>query len=223
MEFQTTQTCVRENDSFEFANCFGDDGNDTQTRLNALLALNRETTRENSVYRNENERFEASLIKNPLTIEKAYSYFGAMLGLFPPFAIFSKVLFDSPNRQPEVIVVLLMLLMNVTCVIAGYFSGKLIGKFIAKVEKMSWSKMMLILPFIGILWGILTGAAGGVFVFIIGALFGAIIAGMAGGVAIPTFTIFHRLIKKGDLIEEKHFFPIALGITCTITAFILGL
>ena len=161
-------------------------------------------------------------MKSPITIEKAYSYFGAMLGLFPPFALFAKFIFEK-GANPDTFAICILLFMNAICVLAGYFSGKLIGKVVSNVEKMSWTKMLLLLPFIGILWGILTGGAGGVIVFIVGAIFGAIIASMVGGIAIPAFTIFHRLLKKGDVIEEKHFFPIAMGITCTITAYILGL
>jgi hypothetical protein len=68
-----------------------------------------------------------------------------------------------------------------------------------------------------------TGAAGGIFIFIIGALFGAILAAMVGSIAVPAFTIFHRLLKRGEMIERKHFLPLAFGITFIITAFILGL
>ena len=37
------------------------------------------------------------------------------------------------------------------------------------------------------------------------------------------FYDFPKFLKKGDVIEEKLFFPVAMGITCAITAFILGL
>jgi hypothetical protein len=82
---------------------------------------------------------------------------------------------------------------------------------------------MLTLPFIGILWGILTGGLGGILIFIIGAVFGGILAAMVGSVAVPSFTVFHRLLKKGDVMERNQFLPIASGITFIISAFILGL
>lgn len=223
MEIQAKPTRTREKDVFEFANHVGSSNSDldTQKRLDALLAANLEIQRDKEIFPTERERFEASLMKNPITIERAFSYLGAMLGLFPPFAIFSKFAFSLPHKaDPGMIAV--MVIMNIICVVTGYFSGKLIGKLVAPVEKMSWMKMLLLLPFIGILWGIMTGAAGGVIVFIIGAFFGAIVAAAVGAVAVPAFTIFHRLLKKGDLMEEKHFFPVALGITCAITALILG-
>lgn len=187
-----------------------------------LLKANLEIEREKSLYRNEQERFEADLMKSPLSTQKAVAYFGAMLGLFPPCAIFSKFLFQK-SGNPEPGLIILLVLVNIVCAVAGYFSGKLIGKGLASVEKLSWHKMLLAVPMLGILWGIMTGAAGGIFIFVIGAAFGALIASIVGGIALPAFAIFHRWLKRGDVIEEKHFFPIALGITSIITAFILGL
>ena len=189
-----------------------------------MLAANHKIKLEKANFRDEQERFEASLMKSPITTEKAFSYFGAMLGLFPPFAMFAKFYFDSMlNRNPEPAILAFMLAMNVICLVVGYFSGKVVGNIVSPVEKMSWTKMLLLIPFIGILWGIMTGGAGGVIVFVVGAFFGAFVASLVGGIAIPAFSIFHRLLKKGDVIEEKHFFPVAMGITCAITAYILGL
>lgn len=164
-------------------------------------------------------------MKSPLATEKALAYFGAMLGLFPPFAIFSRFVFErfrQPGVSDDFWIVPLLLFVNLVCTVVGYFSGKLIGRMVAELEKYSWTGMLLAMPFIGALWGIITGAAGGVFIFVIGAFFGAFIAAIVGIVALPTFSIFHRLMKKGEFIEEKHFFPIALGISSIITALILG-
>ncbi|HEX8247249.1 MAG TPA: hypothetical protein VF599_03615, partial [Pyrinomonadaceae bacterium] len=98
-----------------------------------------------------------------------------------------------------------------------------IGKIVVELEKSSWTTMLLAMPFIGVLWGIITGAAGGIFIFVIGAFVGALVAAAVGSVALPAFAVLHRWLKRGDSIEEKHFFPIALGISCIITALILGL
>lgn len=185
-----------------------------------MLAASLEYERENSMYRTPEERYEAQLMKNPITTQKAVSYFGAMLGLFPPFAMFSKYLFQGHNAEPGIVV--LLILVNIVCTVAGYFSGKLLGKSVSNLEQLSWNQMLFAMPFVGVLWGIITGSLGGVFIFIIGAFFGAFIAGVVGGIALPAFAILHRALKKGDVIEEKVFFPIALGITSIITAFILG-
>jgi hypothetical protein len=189
------------------------------------LRLNAEIAREKASFHTENERIEAQLMKSPITTEKAVAYFGAMLGLFPPFAIFSRFLFEhfrNVSSSDDFWLIPLLLFVNIVCTVTGYFSGKIVGKIISELEKTSWTGMLMALPFIGILWGIITGMTGGVFIFVIGALFGATVAAAVGCLALPAFTVFHRLMKKGDLIEEKHFFPIALGITSVITAFILG-
>jgi hypothetical protein len=46
---------------------------------------------------------------------------------------------------------------------------------------------------------------------------------MVGSVAVTAFTIFHRMLKKGDFIEFNQFLPMAIGITVSICAFIIGL
>lgn len=222
MEIQGRQTTICEPNRFEFANNVGDGSDDTQARIEILLKANLEFERENSLYKNEQERHEAALMKNPISTQKAVAYFGAMLGLFPPFAIFSKFIFEKAGNS-EIGLIFLLIIVNIACTAAGYFSGKMIGRSLASLEKLSWNKMILIAPFLGIVWGIMTGATGGIFIFVIGAFFGAFIASMVGAIALPAFAILHRWLKRGDSIEEKHFFPIALGITSIITALILGI
>lgn len=178
------------------------------------------------MFRTEREQLEAELMKNPLGTEKALAYFGAMLGLFPPFALFSRIVFENFKNTPssdDFWLVPLLLFVNFVCMVVGYFSGKLVGKIVVELEKSSWTSMLLAMPFIGVLWGVITGAAGGIFIFVIGAFVGALVAAAVGAVALPSFAILHRWLKRGDSIEEKHFFPIALGISCIITALILGL
>lgn len=192
--------------------------------MNALLAANAETEREKSLYASERERFEADLIKNPLTSEKAFSYFGLLLGVFTPATIFLKFVLDAGSfRNDQLWILGIMAVVNLVSAVVGFFSGKLIGKIVRETEKMVWWKMLLLLPFIGILWGFMAGGAGGIIIFVIGAVFGAALGAMVGSVALPLFTIFHRLLKKGDLIERNQFLPVAFGITMIICGFILGL
>jgi hypothetical protein len=227
MERQRTQTATRQADFCSYNQPFNDsDSQLVQQRLNTLLAANAEIEREKVMFRTDRERLEAELMKSPLATEKALAYFGAMLGLFPPFALFSRFVFENfkrPSASDDFWIIPLLLFVNFVCMIVGYFSGKLVGKIVVELEKSSWTAMILAMPFIGILWGIITGAAGGIFIFVIGAFFGAFFAAAVGSVALPAFAVFHRWLKKGDSIEEKHFFPIALGISCIITALILGL
>jgi hypothetical protein len=79
------------------------------------------------------------------------------------------------------------------------------------------------MPFLGWFWGMIAGGSGGIVILIVGAFFGAVIGGLVGLFALPVFTIFHRLLKKGELIDRRHFLPLAFGITFIVCGFILGL
>lgn len=223
METARTQTAPHRNDFNPFINS-GENDQLTLQRLDSLLSMNAETAREKSIFHTEREKTEAALMANPMDSRKAFAYFGLLLGIFPPAAIFARMFFNNGSfRNDEFWILGIFAIINIISAIVGYFSGKFIGKIVANLEQMSWTKMLFILPFVGILWGILTGGAGGIIVFVIGAIFGAVFGAMVGGAALPIFAIFHRLLKKGEMIDAKHFYPLAFGITFVICAFILGL
>lgn len=219
MEFRQTKTADRTQNLDQFT-AFDRDEKIVRQRLDALLAINAETAREKALFHSDAEKLEADLMQNPLSLEKTFSYFGLLLGLFPPSAMFLKFALEG---RVEGWVFGIMLIVNLISATVGFFSGKVVAKGIRAVEQLSWSKMLLALPFLGLLWGIVSGAAGGIIVFIFGAVFGGILGGIVGSVALPLFTIFHRLMKKGENIELKHFLPIAFGATFVICGFILGL
>jgi hypothetical protein len=164
-------------------------------------------------------------MKNPLSIEQSFAYLGLFLGIFPPTALWLRFILEKRGffGNEDFWFLGIFAVVNLVSAIVGYFSGKSIGKIVRKTESLSWIKMLLLLPFVGILWGILTGGAGGAVFLIFGAIPGAIIGAMVGIVALPFFTIFHRLLKKGEQIDRKHFLPIASAITFSICAFVLGL
>ncbi len=219
MDTTRTKTKEDQTNSFDLAD-FNSDHELTQERLDELISLNAEYARREEIFSSDKEKLEADLMSNPLSVEKAFSYFGFLLGTFPPAALFTRFLIDANNV--EFWVVVLLLVVNVVTASAGYLSGKLIGKITFELEKFSWHSMLLALPFLGLLWGIISGGAGGFFIFVFGAIFGAMIGGLVGSVALPAFAIFHRLLKRGDKIENKHFMPLAYGISLVISAFILG-
>ncbi len=76
---------------------------------------------------------------------------------------------------------------------------------------------------IGWLWAIGTGAAGGLVFFGIGAIFGVSFAIPVGLLAFASFMPLHRLLARGGMIEAGHLWPLACGVTMTVTALILGL
>ena len=223
METRNTKTVVRQT---EFGSTANFDGNAEliNQRLENLLAVNRETASENSLYSSGREKLESELIKNPISTEKAYAYFGLLLGIFPPISIFLKMFLNNGTfRGEDLWIVGVIAVVSLISSIVGYFSGKLIGKTVSELEKFSWLNMLILLPFLGMLWGIFSGGAGGLIIFIFGAIFGAGLGALVGAAALPLFTIFHRLLKSGDMIERRQFLPIAFGVTFTICGFILGL
>jgi hypothetical protein len=161
---------------------------------------------------------------NPMPVQQAFAWLGLLLGALPPAALFTRLVLDvRAFRREDVWVIGMMIAINMISAVVGFFSGKLIGGIVREAEKLSWTKMILLLPFVGIVWGILAGGAGGVVVFIIGAFFGAFLGALVGAFALPLFAIFHRSLKRGDKIERKHFLPLAFGTSLIISAFILGL
>jgi len=219
MENRETKTAYREQSLNQFSN-YDRDGELVQQRLNTLLAINAETARQKSMYSSDREKLEAEMMLNPFSLEQTFSYFGLLLGIFPPAALFVRFAIDA---RVDAWVFGVMFVINMISAVVGFFSGKVVAKTIRELEKTSWLKMILVVPFIGLLWGIVTGAAGGIVVFIIGAFFGAILGGIVGSAALPAFTVLHRLLKHGESIERKHFLPLAFGITFIICGFILGL
>lgn len=189
-----------------------------------MFAAKAEAECEKSLYRSESEKTEAAMMKNPLSSVQTFSYFGLILGIFLPAAMFTRIFInDGVLRNEDVWILGILAIVSIISAVVGFFSGKLIGKIARETETYSWWNMLLLLPFIGIFWGIIAGGAGGIIILIVGALPGAILGAMVGSVALPAFTIFHRLLKKGDMIESKHFLPLAFGITFIICGFILGL
>jgi hypothetical protein len=219
MEFRETQTASRHQNLNQFAG-FDRDSELVIQRLNTLLAINAETARQKAMYQTDKEKLEAELMRNPLDLEKTFSYFGLILGAFPPAAMFIRFAIDA---RLDGWVFGVMLIINLISAVVGFFSGKVVAKAVRSIEKMGWVSMILVLPFLGLLWGAVSGAAGGIIVFVFGALFGALLGGIVGSAALPVFTIIHRLLKRGESIEMKHFLPVAFGITFVICGFILGL
>lgn len=223
MESRNTQTANRQTTLNHLAE-FESDDELVLKRLNALIAINAKNECDKALFSTDREKFESELMENPLTMEKTLAYFGLMLGTFPPLAFFTKFIIDGASfRNGEQWIIGVFLIVTLISAVVGYFSGKFIGKTVTELEKLSWTKMLSIAPFVGLVWGIIAGGAGGVIIFFVGAIFGAMLGGLVGAAALPVFVGLHRLMKKGDLIEQKHFFPIAFGITFTICSFILGL
>ncbi len=223
METRTTQTVARQTNIVSLAG-YESDAELTQKRLDWLLAANAANASEKSLFHTEREKTEAVLMENPLSVEQTFAYFGLLLGTFPPMAIFIRFFAEKGIFRSEDFWILgVLAIINLITATVGCFSGRVVGKIVGELERMSWSYMLFSLPFIGILWGILAGGAGGVIIFVIGAIFGAALGGAVGMAALPALAVFHRLLKRGDKFDRRHFLPIAFGIVFVVSAFILGL
>lgn len=223
METRTTKTAVR-NANINSAANFESETEFVSQRLEQLIALGENTKREEIPYFSGLDNFEAETMKNPLTTEKAVAYLGILLGIFPPAAIFAKIFLEGGNYDGGDLWILSI--PAIVCMLSattGYFSGKVVGKLVEELENIPWFFTFALAPFLGMLWGIISGGVGGVIIFIIGAVFGAGLGAAVGAAALPLFVIFHRFLKKGNLIERSQFLPIAFGVTFVICAFILGL
>lgn len=177
--------------------------------------------RRNVLEATELEKLEAETMSARLDLRETFSYFGLLLGIFPPAAFFLNLLWLYDLISPNWLV-FLFLVVNIITAFAGYFSGRLISRIVREIETYPWWAMIFVSPLIGIIWGIMAGAAGGLIVYLVGAIPGAILGGLVGGAAMPLFLILRRLLKKGEFIEIKYFLPIAVGIALTISAFILA-
>lgn len=192
--------------------------------LDHLLAANAAIAKRKALYPTERDRLEAAMMRHPISNEKTYAAFGLLLGSLPPASIFLRVLGYASDIRPEQFwIVALLLLVNTGAALTGFFTGKFVGRSMNYLYALSFSKRLPLLVLIGLTWGIIAGAGGGVFFFVFGALFGAMIGGIVGAAALPIFAILHNFLRAGEVVDRRHFLPLAFGITLTICAFILGL
>jgi hypothetical protein len=168
-------------------------------------------------------------MRRPLATREAFNIFGLLLGTFVPAAIFYRIFnygfgedFWSFERLYfPLFYPLLLCAMNVACCLMGRRMGALFGGRIDTYERASWHRMGLRATGAGALWGLTTGAVGGVLFFGFGSLFGALTALPIGMLGFLLFTMLHRLMARGGMIDARHFWPLACGVVLTITALIL--
>ena len=223
MEQRETQAADRKSDEFSVIEFKTANNTDDRQRLNQLLELNAETIRNKENFKSEFEQFEVDLMKNPLNARQAFSYFGLMLGTIPQITTVGKIIYHTPGNGNFNEILLLGSFITIITAVIGFYTGRRVGTIINNLEDESWLKMLFLTPLVGLIWGLITGGAGGIIVFIIGAIFGGIIGGVVGFAALTVFTIFHRLLRKGEFIETKHFLPLTFGIILILCALIMGI
>lgn len=209
--------------SFDSKLVCGDiEAEESSERLERLLQANSEIADQKRLYPTEREAFESQTMSHPLGPETVFPYFGLMLGSLPPASIFVAFTFAKGIQHAEFWPTFIMSITTFVSSVVGYYSGILVAKAIKNLTNASFGRRVIACLGIGTLWGIAAGAAGGLFIFIIGAFFGAVIGGLVGAVSLTAFSVPYFALKKGGMIEFSHFLPLSLGITFSICAFVLG-
>lgn len=166
-------------------------------------------------------------MRRPVSVEHAFALFGTLLGTLPPAAILIRVFGNWPSREPGwsgLGVAAMCLAMNIVCAVVGHRMGRAIGHpMIAGAERRSWTRTLLFTLLAAFVWGATTGAAGGAVFFGIGAIFGVVCALAVALPAFVVFTVFHRLLARGGMIDARHLRPLAWGTAATAAALVLGL
>lgn len=193
-------------------------------RLNHWLNITAADEKQQKLFRRPKHEREAELMLRPILPKAAFGHLGLMLGILPPAAIFSHFLFDGFrwNRGSGAFL-FVFLLMNVICAVVGRGAGRSLSGMAFNLERSSWTTMLLVMPFVGALWGIMTGFLGGLIFFGFGGIAGAFIAAPIGAIAFTLFAILHRWLERGTQIDRRQLIPIAYGISLTIAAFCFGL
>ena len=161
-----------------------------------------------------------SLLDQRLDLAGSLRLFGVAIGTVPTAAILFRlfVLDSSPNPG----VLLLAILATAVTGLVGYLTAGGTAKALERVLSTSFLRSLLLVPIIGLAWGIISGAAGGLFLFVLGAIVGGAIGGMVAGTALPLFVGLYSLAAEEGEISIKRFLPIAAGISGSAAALFLG-
>ncbi|HMS08549.1 MAG TPA: hypothetical protein PKE66_03620, partial [Pyrinomonadaceae bacterium] len=161
-----------------------------------------------------------SLLDQRLDLAGSLRLFGVAIGTVPTAAILFRlfVLDSSPNPG----VLLLAILATAVTGLVGYLTAGGTAKALERVLSTSFLRSLLLVPIIGLAWGVISGAAGGLFLFVLGALVGGVIGGMVAGTALPLFVGLFSLAAEEGEISIKRFLPIAAGISGSAAALFLG-
>jgi hypothetical protein len=166
-------------------------------------------------------------VGNAFTTGEAYAWFGTFLGLFPPLALFTRMLWAAYSGRASVDNAilfwgLLLLLMNAVCCLVGRKMGGFVGRKFGDPRARSLPVLLLCSLLMAVVWGVITGAAGGAVGFLVGAVFGVACAVPVAVAAFPVFALLHHALSRGGMIEEQRLWPLAFGVPLTAAALILS-
>ena len=156
---------------------------------------------------------------------------GAMIGFAPLLVTLGFVITEAfsnsgpwnPSYQDLGAWVGLSLISSIFGSTIGYALGKSIGTVLSDTRKKKGPFLYaLAIPFFGSFWGILSGAAAGLPIFLIGAFFGAFI-GAAVGIAASVFmALVFELLSENRRISVGLSLPLSVGFVFFVLALMFG-
>jgi hypothetical protein len=164
----------------------------------------------------------ALAIARPVSTEQAYAKFGACLGLFPPFALFARIVAMQTEAGTALFWFVLLSLMNVVCWVVGWKLAAQMGRKLGDPRARGSCSYFFLSLLVGLGWAVVTGGAGGAVGFGIGAVVGVFCAVPVALAGFPLFAMLHRAHSHGGMIEERDLRPLAYGIPLTIAGIILS-
>jgi len=175
----------------------------------------------------ERRALRAVALGGAQTTAEAYAWFGTILGLFPPFAIFARILWAAydgrtPFTRDFLLWSLLFLSMNAVCCAVGRQMGRVVGRGVGDPRARSLPALLFVALVMAVAWGSVTGAAGGAVGFLVGAFFGVLCAVPVALAAFPVFALLHRALSRDGIIESRRLWPLAYGVPATAAAMILS-
>lgn len=176
------------------------------------------------MFRTSRERYEAHLIRRPLPATTVFGLFGLIIGSLPPLAIAVKSISETVTlRPPHFILIALLVVSSIVTGIVGAVLGRRVPAAIDSARGLRIPNRLAALVLLGISWGAVSGIAGGVFLFLFGAFFGAIVGAVIGALTVPAMVTMYEILRRGEVMDSRHFAPIAIGLTLAVCAFIIGL
>jgi hypothetical protein len=191
--------------------------------LRWLLAANEAEAQRIRMFRGAHDEEQVLLMRSPISTSQAYAIFGTLLGAIPSAAIFYRLFgYGFAAASPSFLLLVLCLAMNAACCAVGGYAANKIGQHIEKTDfDFGWRLLTRVLG-MGTLWGVATGGAGGVLFFLIGAPLGMIFAVPVACAAFFLFVPLHHVFSCAGMIDRRHCWPLASGITMVLAAFIVS-
>lgn len=135
----------------------------------------------------------------------AYALLGWLLGTFPPIALFTVVSLTqayTQNSKRETLLGLFLVIVLI-CSVIGLGVGAFIGLLMKFARLAHWLVPLGLAPFLGALWAIITGGAGGFPFYVFGAFAGMIYAAPVGILGFSIFAVVYELLNRRRTVSQR--------------------